>query len=102
MFRIITVLVFLLSSGASAQMTGDIDASGMTLEQFNESTLDRFGKPTFGLRAQREPELRRLRKMQGRAILEGKVSIFDLSDDEIDDLFDAWDEEDSEDGEDTE
>ena len=32
-------------------------------------------------------ELRRLRKMQGRPILQGKVSIFDLSDDEIDDLF---------------
>ena len=80
-------------------MVGDIDASGMTLEQFNESTLDRSGRPTFGLRAQREPELRRLRKMQGRPILEGKISIYDLSDDEIDVLFDAWDEDDSEDTE---
>ena len=95
MFRIIVASTFLLSSGASAQITGDIDASGMTLEQFNENTLDRFGNPTFGLRAQREPELRRLRKMQGRPILEGKVSIYDLSDDEIDDLFDALEEDDS-------
>ena len=95
MLRFVTALAFLAGSGASAQITGDIDASGMTLEQFNESTLDRFGNPTFGLRAQREPELRRLRKMQGRPILEGKVSIYDLSDDEIDDLFDALEENDS-------
>ena len=73
--------------------------SDMMLEPFNESTLDRFGKPTFSLRAQREPELRRLRKMQGRPILDGKISIYDLSEDEIDDLFDAWDEDDSEDNE---
>ena len=92
-------MVFLLNSGAAAQIIDDMNASDMMLEQFNESTLDRFGKPTFGLRAQREPELRRLRKMQGRPILEGKVSIYDLSDDEIDDLFDAWDEDDSEDTE---
>ena len=95
MFRIIVASTFLLSSGAAAQMIGDKNASGMMLEQFNESTLDRFGKPTFGLRAQREPELRRLRKMQGRPILEGKVSIYDLSDDDIDDLFDALEEDDS-------
>ena len=99
MFRIIIASTFLLNSGAAAQIIDDMNASDMMLEPFNESTLDRFGKPTFGLRAQREPELRRLRKMQGRPILEGKISIYDLSDDEIDDLFDAWDEDDSEDTE---
>ena len=99
MFRIIIAFTFLLNSGASAQIIDDMNASDMMLEQFNETTLDRFGKPTFGLRAQREPELRRLRKMQGRPILEGKISIYDLSDDEIDVLFDAWDEDDSEDTE---
>lgn len=99
MFRIIIAFTFLLNSGAAAQIIDDMYASDMMLEQFNESTLDRFGKPTFGLRAQREPELRRLRKMQGRPILEGKISIYDLSDDEIDVLFDAWDEDDSEDTE---
>ena len=99
MFRIIIASTFLLNSGATAQIIDDMNASDMMLEQFNESTLDRFGKPTFGLRAQREPELRRLRKMQGRPILEGKISIYDLSDDEIDVLFDAWDEDDSEDSE---
>ena len=99
MFRIIIASTFLLNSGAAAQIIDDMYASDMMLEQFNESTLDRFGKPTFGLRAQREPELRRLRKMQGRPILEGKISIYDLSDDEIDVLFDAWDEDDSEDTE---
>ena len=99
MFRIIVTFTFLAGSGAAAQIIGNMNASGMMLEQFNESTLDRFGNPTFGLRAQRKPELRRLRKMQGRPILEGKVSIYDLSDDEIDDLFDAWDQDDSEDTE---
>ena len=99
MFRIIIASTFLLNSGAAAQIIDDMNASDMMLEPFNESTLDRFGKPTFGLRAQREPELRRLRKMQGRPILKGKISIYDLSDDEIDDLFDAWDEDDSEDNE---
>ena len=99
MFRIIIASTFLLNSGAAAQIIDDMNASDMMLEQFNESTLDRFGKPTFGLRAQREPELRRLRKMQGRPILEGMISIYDLSDDEIDVLFDAWDEDDSEDTE---
>ena len=99
MFRIIIASTFLLNSGAAAQIIDDMNASDMMLEQFNESTLDRFGKPTFGLRAQREPELRRLRKMQGRPILEGKISIYDLSNDEIDVLFDAWDEDDSEDTE---
>jgi len=78
MFRIITASVFLWSGAASAQVLGDIGTGAITLEKFNESTLDRFGKPTFGLRAQREPELRRLRKMQGRPILEGKISIYDL------------------------
>lgn len=95
MFRILSALALLLSSVAHAQISGDIGANSMTLERFDESTLDRFGNPTFGLRAQREPELRRLRKMQGRPILEGQVSIFDLSEDEIDNLFDAWDEDDS-------
>ena len=87
MIRLMTALVFLWGGAASAQALGDIGSGAMTLEKFNESTLDRFGNPTFGLRAQREPELRRLRKMQGRPILQGKVSIFDLSDDDIDNLF---------------
>ena len=92
MFRIITALVFLWSGAASAQVLDDICTGAMTLEKFNESTLDRFGNPTFGLRAQREPELRRLRKMQGRPVLEGKISIYDLTEDEIDDLFDQLNE----------
>jgi len=88
MLRIITALVFLWSGAASAQTLGDIGSGIVVLENFNESTLDRFGNPTAGLRAQREPELRRLRKMQGRPVLQGRISIFDLSDDEIDSLFD--------------
>ena len=92
MLRIITALVFLWTGAASAQALGDIGTGMAVLENFNESTLDRFGNPTFGLRAQREPELRRLRKMQGRPVLQGEVSIFDLSDDEIDSLFDDLNE----------
>ncbi|HAT07660.1 MAG TPA: hypothetical protein DCS39_00220 [Rhodobiaceae bacterium] len=88
MLRIIFALAFLWSGAASAQTLGDIGSGIVVLENFNESTLDRFGNPTAGLRAQREPELRRLRKMQGRPVLQGKISIFDLSDDEIDSLFD--------------
>jgi hypothetical protein len=75
---------------------GDVMGGGAMPERFNESTIDRFGNPTFGLRAQREPELRRLRKMAGRPILEGRVSIYDLSDDEINDLFDKLNIEDTE------
>ena len=92
MLRIITALVFLWTGAASAQVLGDIGTGMAVLENFNESTLDRFGNPTFGLRAQREPELRRLRKMQGRPVLQGEISIFDLSDDEIDSLFDDLNE----------
>ena len=92
MLRIITALVFLWTGAASAQALGDIGTGMAVLENFNESTLDRFGNPTFGLRAQREPELRRLRKMQGRPVLQGEISIFDLSDDEIDSLFDDLNE----------
>ena len=76
-----------LAMPVQAQVGDVMGGGGMTLEQFNESTIDRFGNPTFGLRAQREPELRRLRKMADRPILEGQVSIYDLSDEEIDDLF---------------
>ena len=85
-------MVFLWTGAASAQALGDIGTGMAVLENFNESTLDRFGNPTFGLRAQREPELRRLRKMQGRPVLQGEISIFDLSDDEIDSLFDDLNE----------
>ena len=93
MFRVLTAMAFLCSGAAWAQALGDMGSGSITLENFNESTLDRFGNPTFGLRAQREPELRRLRKMQGRPLLEGKISIFDLSDDEIDDVFENLTEE---------
>ena len=79
-----------------AQMGDVLSGGGAMLGQFNESNLDRFGNPTFGLRALREPELRRLRKMAGRPILEGRVSIYDLSDDEIDDLFEKLNTEDTE------
>ena len=68
----------------------------MSMEAFNESTLDRFGNPTFGLRAQREPELRRLRKMAGRPVLEGRVSIYDLSEKEINELFEELNIEEAE------
>jgi hypothetical protein len=102
MMPIKTIMAFALATTLAlalpvrAQMGDVLSGGGAMLEQFNESKLDRFGKPTFGLRAQREPELRRLRKMAGRPILEGRVSIYDLSDDEIDDLFEKLNTEDTE------
>lgn len=81
------ILPLLVGSVANAQVLSDIGTTGLTLDNFNESTLDRFGNPTFGLRAQREPELRRLRKMAGRPILEGRISIYEMSEDDIDELY---------------
>lgn len=87
MLRILLILPLLVGPVANAQVLSDIDTTGLTLDNFNESTLDRFGNPTFGLRAQREPELRRLRKMAGRPILEGRISIYEMSEDDIDELY---------------
>ena len=87
MLRILMILPLLVGPVANAQVLSDIDTTGLTLDNFNESTLDRFGNPTFGLRAQREPELRRLRKMAGRPILEGRISIYEMSEDDIDELY---------------
>ena len=90
---IATAIAIGFPAPAFAQI-GDVTGGGaLTLETFNESALDRFGNPTFGLRAQREPELRRLRKMAGRPILEGDVSIYDLTDEEIDAMFDELDKQ---------
>lgn len=87
MLRILMILPLLVGPVANAQVLSDIGTTGLTLDNFNESTLDRFGNPTFGLRAQREPELRRLRKMAGRPILEGRISIYEMSEDDIDELY---------------
>ena len=86
-FFLIALLCVCWEMPVQAQVGNVLGGRGITLEQFNDSTLDRFGNPTFGFRAQREPEMRRLRKMAGRPVLEGRVSIYDLSDDEIDELF---------------
>ena len=91
----IMILALLMSAPAYAQI-GDAMGGSMSMEAFNESTLDRFGNPTFGLRAQREPELRRLRKMAGRPVLEGRVSIYDLSEKEINELFEELNIEEAE------
>ena len=95
-FAFVTTLALALAFPVRAQVGDVLGGGGAMLEQFNESTLDRFGNPTFGFRAQREPELRRLRKMAGRPILEGRVSIYDLSDDELNDLFEILNTEDTE------
>lgn len=68
---------------ASAQILD----GGVQLEKLNEMNLDRFGNPTYGLRAQREPELRRLRKQQGRDLFEGEVTIFDMSAEDLEALY---------------
>ena len=68
----------------SAAMAQDLGIG--TLIGTNDMNIDRFGKPVFGLRAQRESELRRLRAQAGRPILQGRVDIFDLSVEELETL----------------
>lgn len=68
----------LLSPASAQDLTG-----GMVLSGTNDVNIDRFGKPVFGLRAQREPELRRLRMQAGRPVLQGRVDVFDVTGDEL-------------------
>ena len=75
MLRIITALVFLWTGAASAQALGDIGTGMAVLENFNESTLDRFGNPTFGLRAQREPNCAAFAKCKAALYCRGR-SVF--------------------------
>lgn len=75
----IGLATFIMLSPVSAQdVIGSIDLSGT-----NDVNIDRFGKPVFGLRAQREPELRRLRMQAGRPVLHGRVDVFDITDEEL-------------------
>ena len=75
----------LLASPVYAQdVIGNIDLSGT-----NDVNIDRFGNPVFGLRAQREPELRRMRMQAGRPVLQGRVDVFDVSSDELEAALNA-------------
>ena len=91
MVRLAFILILSCVASASAQ-TGDIgNISLPVLDQLHEGKIDRFGNPTVGLRAQREPEMQRLRQMSGRRIQEANISIYDLSSEEIDELLEAID-----------
>lgn len=93
MARFLTLMIFLSASLNAMPAMAQLVDGGVTLDHMQETQFDLFGNPTFGLSAQREPELRRLRKMQGRPILEGEVSIFDLSPEEIERLYESLDDE---------
>ena len=91
MTRILTIIALLFAAPAAAQAqiidTGNL--SGALGK--GDMVLDRFGNPAVGLRAQREPELRRLRASQGRAILEGRIQVYDLTAEETEALLNAQD-----------
>ena len=75
----LTLVLLALATPSVAQGILDIpDVSGT-----GDVNIDRFGKPVFGLRAQREPELRRLRAQAGRPVLNGRVEIFDVEAEQI-------------------
>lgn len=74
MKKLIVALALLMPQMLMAQDFGTVDLTGPS--SFN---IDRFGKPVFGLRAQREPELRRLRQQAGRPVLQGVVELHDIN-----------------------
>lgn len=67
-----------LSFSTAQDIVGGVDLTGT-----NDVNIDRFGKPVFGLRAQREPELRRLRAQAGRPVIEGRIDVFDVSAEDV-------------------
>ena len=81
----ISLVAFITLSPVSAQdIIGTVDLTGT-----NDVNIDRFGNPVFGLRAQREPELRRIRMQAGRPVLQGRVDVFDVSSDELEAALNA-------------
>ena len=86
---IITALLFAAPTAAQTQIIDTGNLSGALGK--GDMVLDRFGNPAVGLRAQREPELRRLRASQGRAILEGRIQVYDLTAEETEAFLNAQD-----------
>ena len=86
---IIFALLFAAPAAAQAQIIDTGNLSGALGK--GDMVLDRFGNPAVGLRAQRESELRRLRASQGRAILEGRVQVYDLTAEETEALLNVQD-----------
>ena len=81
----ISLAACIIFNPVSAQdVIGTIDLSGT-----NDVNIDRFGNPAFGLRAQRELELRRLRMQAGRPVLQGRVDVFDISGEELEAVLNA-------------
>ena len=85
---IIFALLFAAPAAAQAQIIDLGNLSGALGK--GDMVLDRFGNPVVGLRAQRT-ELRRLRASQGRAILEGRVQVYDLTAEETEALLNVQD-----------
>ena len=73
MKKSLIALALLMPMPLAAQDFGAVDLTGPS-----SVNIDRFGKPVFGLRAQREPELRRLRQQAGRPVLQGVVELHDI------------------------
>ena len=81
MLRQITLMTALFLVPAQGQI---IDIGGSMVIEGQETTVDRFGRPMAGLRAAREPEMRRLREMSGRNKY-GKVNVQVLPVEGVDD-----------------
>ncbi len=80
----LAILCGLASPTMAQSVMGAVDLTGT-----GDVNIDRFGKPVFGLRAAREPELRRLRAQAGRPVLNGRVEVFDVTTQEIEDALNS-------------
>lgn len=78
----LALLCCFASPSPAQDVIGAVDLTGT-----GDVNIDRFGKPVFGLRAAREPELRRLRAQAGRPVLNGRVEVFDVTPQEIEDAL---------------
>lgn len=78
MKKTVLVVSLLIAAPWTAHNVVAQDFGSVDLTSPRSVNIDRFGKPAFGLRAQREPELRRLREQAGRPVLQGIVELHDV------------------------
>ncbi|MBT7641470.1 MAG: hypothetical protein HN715_00540 [Rhodobiaceae bacterium] len=74
----IAILSWVCLALATPVSSQDLGIPSAIIGGANDVNIDRFGKPVFGFRAQREPDLRRLRAQAGRKVLQGRVEIYDV------------------------
>lgn len=86
MTRFVVTLSLMLTFALPVQAQ-IVDIGSIDLSNTNDINIDRFGKPVFGLRAQREPEMRRLRKQAGRPVLQGVVELYDVDINRLESAF---------------